>query len=155
MELAQTAGAGPPHFRVHPYRAFREKLGDFQALSSLLRSRMEEAAQDWTDDGRAGDRAVQAQAEFDRLDALMLSLYVRTSRRYFTFLSFDKTIPLGALEWLRRDLPPLKAALEELSSPRLGRMLDPGLEAELTTAIMILSDLIARLPALPEFGARR
>lgn len=154
MELSEAAARDPAHFRKHPYRGFRDKLSEFQAIASLLRSRLEEAADSWARGpiGEPGEVA-QALAAFDRLELLMLSLFVRTSRRYFTFLSLDPTVPFGAVEWLRRDLPPLRDALEKLRTPAVAAQVDPGLEAELTTAIMILEDLIQRLPDLPDFDA--
>ncbi|QJE71858.1 hypothetical protein HHL28_00890 [Aerophototrophica crusticola] len=153
MELSQAAARDPAHFRKHPYRGFREKLSEFQAIAALLRGRLEEAAGTWQSGPADPERAEKARAAFDRLELLMLSLFVRTSRRYFTFLSLDPTVPVGAVEWLRRDLPSLLDALEKLRAPAVAERVDPGLEAELTTAILILNDLIGRLPDLPDFGA--
>lgn len=155
MLLAETASKDPAHFRTHPYRDFRTKLMDFQSISSLLRRRLQDMAADWSANAAAIDKAQRAQAEFDRLDLIMLSLFVRTSRRYFTYLSINPAVPLGAVEWLRKDLPGLLETLEELRGPALAQRADPTLDAELTTAILILNDLIGRLPELPTFDRKR
>jgi len=149
----QVRNRGDAHYRSHPYRDFQEKLSAFQALSALLRDRMAEVGTAWyARDAEEIARAARAQEEFDRLDLLMLSLYVRTSRRYFTLLSFaDGVIPVGAVTWLRRDLPALAGTLERLRTHVQAGRLDPALEAELTTALLILNDLIGRLPDLPDF----
>ncbi|HYE52429.1 MAG TPA: hypothetical protein VEB20_22725 [Azospirillaceae bacterium] len=154
MLLAEKARTDPARFRDHAYYGFREKLTDFQALASLLERRIDETAKDWRlrQEGSAA-KAEEARQQFDRLDLMMLSLFVRTSRRYFTLLAISDTRALGAAERLSRDLQALHEALRRLREPAMRGRADPTLEAELTTAILILNDLIGRQTPLTDFDA--
>lgn len=149
--LADQVNRTPAHPWNHPYRRFRDKLTDFEALASLLRQRLEEASTSWafSDDGIA--RADELREQFENLDLLMLSLFARTTADFVSLLARESMLPLGSAEKLHYDLTALQASLERLKDPRLQGRADPTLETDLTVAAGTLADIIGRLPRLPDF----
>lgn len=149
--LADQVNRTPAHPWNHPYRRFRDKLTDFEALASLLRQRLEEASTSWafSDDGLA--RADELREQFENLDLLMLSLFARTTADFVSLLARESMLPLGSAEKLHYDLTALQASLERLKDPRLQGRADPALATDLTVAAGTLADIIGRLPRLPDF----
>ena len=74
MVLAKTAESEASKHSFGAYRAFRDKVGEFQALVILIEGRLRNVA---------GARVDDLRGEFERLDALMLSVLVKASMRFF------------------------------------------------------------------------
>lgn len=125
------------------YRAFREKVGEFQALVILIEGRLRNLVD--------MNKAEGLRSEFERLDTLMLSLLVRASMRFFFVLSANPILPLGAREIFVAELRSLHDAHEKLRRPDYAGRLGPDLERDLETAAMILEEIIDKAPSLLHF----
>ncbi|HYD30372.1 MAG TPA: hypothetical protein VEB64_05880 [Azospirillaceae bacterium] len=125
------------------YRAFRDKVGEFQALVILIEGRLRNLV-----DNKSEDLKV----EFERLDTLMLHLLVRASMRFFFVLSANPILPLGAREIFMSELRSLHDAHEKLNRPNYAGKLSSDLERDLETAELILEEIIEKAPSLLNFG---
>lgn len=125
------------------YRAFREKVGEFQALVILIEGRLRNMV-----DSRSEDLKV----EFERLDALMLHLLIKASMRFFFVLSANPILPLGAREIFMSELRSLHEAREKLRRPSFEGKHTVDLERDLETAELILEEIIDKAPSLLQFG---
>lgn len=125
------------------YRAFRDKVGEFQALVILIEGRLRKLVDARSDDLRA---------EFERLDTLMLSVLVRSSMRFFFVLSANPILPLGAREIFVSELRSLHDASEKLQRPNYAGSLTPDLQKDLETASLILEEIIDKAPSLLNFA---
>lgn len=143
IALAGTAEKEASKHSFSAYRAFREKVGEFQALVILIESRLRNLADARSDDLRS---------EFERLDTLMLSVLVKSSMRFFFVLSANPILPLGAREVFMAELKSLHEAHEKLRRPEFAGKLGPELERDLETASLILEEIIEKAPALLQFG---
>jgi hypothetical protein len=151
--LAEAAQGEPAHPLIHPYRQFRDKLMDFEALASLLKQRLT-AAGTWHRGARAELRAKAAELgeQFLLLDALMVTLFVRTTARFAARLAATPELPLGAAEKLEQDITALQVAAGRLQDGELSRRTDPQLARELEQALGDLGPLLDKAPKLPDFG---
>lgn len=125
------------------YQQFRDKVGEFKALCILVESRLRNLGE-----GRKDD----LQAEYERLDTLMLALLVKASMRFFFVLSANTVLPLGAREIFIAELRSLYEANEKLRSPRYEGRLDASIRHDLETAEAILEEIIDKAPSLLQFG---
>ena len=145
MALAKTAEADASKHSFGAYRAFRDKVGEFQALVILIEGRLKSVA-----DGRIDD----LRSEFERLDSLMLSVLVRASMRFFFVLSANPILPMGAREIFVSELRSLHDAAEKLKNPNYANKMLPDLERDLDTASLILEEIIDKAPGMLNFTGR-
>ncbi|WP_328702888.1 hypothetical protein [Arenibaculum pallidiluteum] len=125
------------------YQQFRDKVGEFKALCILVESRIRNLAE-----GRKDD----LQAEYERLDTLMLALLVKASMKFFFVLSANTVLPLGAREIFISELRSLYDAHEKLRNPNLQERLDANIRNDLETAEAILEEIIDKAPSLLQFS---
>lgn len=144
MKLAKAAEIDAGKESFNSYRAFRDKVGEFQALVILIENRLKNLM-----DSRVED----LQQEFERLDTLMLSILVRASMRFFFVLSAKTALPLGAREIFVSELHSLHDAHKKLKSPHYAGKLDERVEQDLNTASEILEEIIEKAPGLLNFNA--
>jgi len=142
MALARQAEVEASKHSFGAYRAFREKVEEFQAVVILVEGRLRNLV-----DERSGD----LRQEFERLDALMLSVLVRASLRFFFVLSANPILPLGAREVFVGELRSLNEAANKLKSPTYAARMDSQLEHDLGTASLILEEIIDKAPSLLNF----
>lgn len=143
IQLASLAEHEASKHSFGAYRAFRDKVGEFQACVILIESRMRSLVDQRGDDLRQ---------EFERLDSLMLSVLVRASMRFFFVLSANPILPLGAREIFLSELRSLHDAHEKLNRPTYAGKLPGDLVNDLDTASLILEEIIEKAPALLQFG---
>ncbi|HEV7372617.1 hypothetical protein [Arenibaculum sp.] len=139
VELTQAALRDPRPGNLAFWRAFRAKIDDFRALVSLINLRLP---------GLEGARADALGQEFRRLDAAMLTLYVRTAGVHFRAMLDRAVLPLVAHDVLRPELALLDEALARLAG---GEEASPRLAASATAARADLEEVLRRVPALPDF----
>lgn len=144
IALAKTAEAEASKHSFVAYRAWRDKVGEFQALVILIEGRLKNCVEHRTDDLRA---------EFERLDILMLSVLVRASMRFFFVLSANPILPLGAREMFVSELRSLHDAHEKLRRPGYVEKLNEDLSKDLDTASLILEEIIDKAPGMLNFSA--
>jgi len=142
MALAKTAESDASKHSFGAYRAFRDKVGEFQALVILIEGRLRNVA---------GSRVDDLRAEFERLDALMLSVLVRASMRFFFVLSANPILPMGAREIFVSELRSLHDAHEKLRRPNYADKIVADLERDLDTASLILEEIIDKAPGMLNF----
>ena len=142
VDLAAAAEREASKHSFAAYRAFRDKVGEFQALVILIEGRLRNLVDHRSDDLRA---------EFERLDTLMLSVLVRSSMRFFFVLSANPILPLGAREVFVSELKSLHEAHEKLRRPDYAGKLGPNLENDLDMASQILEEIIDKAPGLLQF----
>ena len=135
MVLAKTAEADATKHSFGAYRAFRDKVGEFQALVILIEGRLRTVAG-------------------SRVDALMLSVLVRASMRFFFVLSANPILPMGAREIFVTELRSLHDAHEKLRRPNYAGKIVAGLENDLDTASLILEEIIDKAPGLLNFTGK-
>jgi hypothetical protein len=125
------------------YQQFREKVGEFKALCILVESRLKNLGDPKRDD---------LQAEYERIDTLMLALLVKASLKFFFVLSANTVLPLGAREIFVSELRSLYEANEKLRSPKFEGKLDKNILQDVETAEAILEEIIDKAPSLLQFG---
>ena len=143
INLAQAAEHEASKHSFVAYRAFREKVGEFQAVVILIEGRLRNLVDARSDDLRQ---------EFERLDTLMLSVLVRASMRFFFVLSANPSLPLGAREMFVSELRSLHDAREKLRRPDYAGRLNPDLERDLEMASQILEEIIDKAPGLLQYA---
>jgi len=143
MRLAKAAEIDAGRESFNSYRAFREKVGEFQALVILIENRLKNLVDNRSDDLRQ---------EFERLDTLMLSILVKASMRFFFVLSAKTALPLGAREIFVSELHSLHDAHKRLKSPHYAGKLDGQVEQDLNVASEILEEIIEKAPGLLNFN---
>ncbi|CAK0771272.1 DUF2383 domain-containing protein [uncultured Gammaproteobacteria bacterium] len=142
ITLAQAAEHEVSKHSFAAYRAFREKVGEFQAVVILIEGRLRNLVDARSDDLRQ---------EFERLDTLMLSVLVRASMRFFFVLSANPVMPLGAREIFVSELRSLHDASEKLNRPDYAGRVTPDLQRDLEMASQILEEIIDKAPGLLQY----
>ncbi len=142
ITLASSAEKEASRHSFAAYRAFRDKVGEFQALVILIEGRLHNII-----DGRSDD----LREKFQELDILMLSVLVRASMRFFFVLSANPILPLGAREVFMSELRSLHEAHQKLNRPEYAEKLASDLEQDLETASAILEEIIDKAPSLLNF----
>ncbi|CAK0780122.1 Archaeal PaREP1/PaREP8 family [Azospirillaceae bacterium] len=142
--LATTAEHEASKHSFAAYQAFRDKVGEFQALVILIEGRLRNLV-----DSHKGD---DLREQFERLDTLMLSLLVRASMRFFFVLSANPIMPLGAREIFMSELRSLHDARDKLSRPEYAGKISTELSNDLDMAETILEEIIEKAPNLLSFG---
>ncbi|MEI6984834.1 MAG: hypothetical protein WCK65_01790 [Rhodospirillaceae bacterium] len=146
MDLAKAAESEASKHSFTAYRSFRNKVGEFQALVILIEGRLKNVV---------GSRVDDLRNEFERLDALMLSVLVRASMRFFFVLSANSSMPMGAREIFVTELRSLHEAHEKLSRDNYADKIPPDLAHDLETASLILEEIIDKAPGLLNFSATK
>jgi hypothetical protein len=132
--------------RLGAYGQFRRKYDDYRALVALIEARL---------DGLEGDRADRLREEFRRLDALMVTILVRTAAGLFRVLAESGESPLGDREVFEPEVLLLLDTRERLGLPEYAGRLDAGLGDLVMEALDDLRKVVERVPALPDFDAPR
>jgi hypothetical protein len=142
--LAHEAQIAIEHHSFDPYRLFRSKVEEHQALASVIRAR----------DPGGIDKA--------RVDGLLLEeerlrneMLVRSSLRFFYALSATPILPIGARETFIDELENLTVMRERLAAPEHKDKLSEGVIDDLDTARMILEEIAEKAPQLLDFGRAR
>jgi hypothetical protein len=127
-----------------PYRLFRSKIEEHEALASVIRARLAGAR----DDDGIGDGLT-------RDERLRYELLVRASLRFFYALSATPMLPIGARETFIGELESLGAMRERLSAPEDRGLLSEGVIDDLDPARMILEEIAEKAPQLLDFDKAR
>ncbi len=142
--LAREAQHAIERHSFDPYRLFRSKVEEHEALASVLRARQL---------GRAEEaRLTETLLREERLRHEML---VAASLRFFYALSATPILPVGARETFIGELESLVVMRERLSAPEYEGQLSDGIIDDLDTARMILEEIAEKAPQLLDFSRAR
>lgn len=134
-------------YDVSSYDTFREELQNFRSLGTLIEGRLQELAGE--------KKAEELGEQFQKMNLLMLTLYIKTSLKTFFVYSAKAVLSLGSKERFISDLRFLKEAEEKLSNPPyVGRLSDDAM-MELEMAQAVLEEIVAKAPGLLDFGLKR
>lgn len=144
IELSKAVEEEATRYDVSAFDRFRDELQNFRSLSILIEARLEELS---------GERKAELLKEqFDQLQALMLSTFIRTCMKTFFVYSTKTVLSLGSKERFLADLRFLNEAQERLSDGALKARLDDTALDDLEIARDILGEIIANAPGLLNFG---
>jgi hypothetical protein len=124
-----------------PYRVFRSKIEEHEALVSVIRARLTGHKEE--------DEIVEIVAREERL---RFELLVRSSLRFFYALSASPFLPIGARETFIGELQSLAVARERLTSPEHSPHLSAGVIDDLDTSRLILEEIAEKAPRLLDFS---
>jgi hypothetical protein len=145
-DRAREARIGVERHTFAPYHAYRAAIAEYEALVSVIEGRIE--GQSAILVGRTRERLLAS-----RRRALTLS--IKAAFNIFFALSAFSSLPIGVREVFTQELRHLNDAKTELRSPAHAGKLAADLEQDLETAEMILGEVIAKAPALVDFGLGR
>lgn len=143
VDLSGQIQAGQQGDTFSAYRSFRRKYSDFRALVSLIEGRMT---------GLDGAKADALREEFGRLDAVMLTVLVRTMAGFFRIMVDDRELPLGCHELFEAELELVHGLEPRVTDAAAADARNADLPGLLDQAKVDLQTLIDRAPALPDFG---
>ena len=144
IEMASRVEEQATQYDVSAYDDFREELHNFRSLSILIESRLSEIS---------GERKVERlQEQFDQLQALMLSTFIRTCMKTFFVYSAKTMMSLGTKERFLRDLSFLQEAEERLREEAMQSRLDHTTLDDLETAKEVLHEIIEKAPEIINFA---
>lgn len=142
--LAHEAQLAIERHSFDPYRLFRSKVEEHEALASIIRAR---------NPGRSDKPMVDAAVlQEERLRNEML---VRASLRFFYALSATPILPIGARETFIGELESLTVMRDRLGAPEHKDKLSDGIIDDLDTARMILEEIAEKAPQLLDFSRAR
>ena len=139
---AQAAQLAIERHSFDPYRMFRSKIEEHEALVSVIRGRLT--------GHKSEEPMVEAVAHEERL---RYELLVRSSLRFFYALSASPFLPIGARETFIGELQSLTTARERLTSPEHAPFLSEGVIDDLDTSRLILEEIAEKAPQLLDFAA--
>ncbi len=142
--LARVAQSAIERRLFNPYRMFRSKIEEHEALVSVVKSRL---------NGRKDRHGFGAAVTTE--ERLRLELLVQASLRFFYALSASTILPIGARETFIGELQSLSAIRERLNAPEHAGTLPDGLLDDLETAQLILEEIAEKAPQLADFGRPR
>lgn len=142
--MAREAQLAIERHSFDPYRLFRRKIEEHQALASVIRARTSGSR----DKDGIGDGMV-------REERLRYELLVRASLRFFYALSATPMLPMGARETFIDELESLVEVRNRLESPEHKGQLSAGVIDDLDTARMILEEIAEKAPQLLDFSMAR
>jgi hypothetical protein len=145
-DRARDARVGVERHTFAPYHAYRAAIAEYEALVSVIEGRLEDAPKALI--GKTRERLLGS-----RRRALTIS--VKAAFNIFFALSAFSSLPIGVREVFTQELRHLNDAKTELRSPDHAGKLAADLEQDLETAEMILNEVIAKAPALADFGFAR
>lgn len=143
---ARDARAGVERHTFAPYHAYRAAIAEYEALVSVIESRLEGTAAGLV--GKTRERLAESRRR-------MLTLTIKAAFDIFFALSAFSSLPIGVREVFAQELRHLNDAKTELRSPTHAGKLAADLEQDLDTAEMILNEVIAKAPSLVDFGLGR
>jgi len=138
-QLAERAYDAIQHHAFDPFREFCEKRTEYEALISVLRSRVGPKPRDprWP-------------AAIDKGERDLLALSIKACVKFCFALSANPMLPIGVLETFLNEVEMLKSAREQLT-PIKDQEGISGLLDEIDMALMILEEIVGNAPALEEF----
>lgn len=142
--LAHEAQVAIERHSFDPYRLFRAKVEEHEALASVIRAR---------EPGRA-DRSV-VEGMLLQEERLRNEMLVHASLRFFYALSATPILPIGARETFIGELESLTVMRERLGAPEHKDKLSDGIIDDLDTARMILEEIAEKAPQLLDFSRAR
>lgn len=131
-------------YDVSAYDSFREELQNFRSLSILIENRLNEISGE--------TKAERLHEQFDQLQALMMTTFIRTCMKTFFVYSTKTVMSLGSKERFLKDLMFLKEAEERLSDDKMRGMLDDAALDDLEIAQEILEEIIEKAPGIFNFA---
>jgi hypothetical protein len=142
--LAKVAERDVASLKYSSYRRFREKVGEFLALTIIIKRRIPHV-----DDVNTRDLVER----FEMSEVRFFTMLVRASLRFFYIISSNLTLPMGTREIFLDELRSLHSAHETLRRPEYALRLDDDVINDLDVAEQILTEIVDRAPRLLMFEA--
>ena len=125
------------------YRAFREKVSEFESFAGLVEQRIENL-----ESGR--DKRLEDQ--FHKLDVLIFKVLIKATHKILAAISAAPDQPLGVRDAYEAELRSLQANRKRMQDPRYSKALDKDTVRRVDETEKILLEVMERSPGLPEFG---
>lgn len=145
-ERAREARIGVERHTFAPYHAYRAAIAEYEALVSVIEGRLE---------GQSASLVSKTKERLAASRRKALTLSIKTAFSIFFALSAFSNLPIGVREVFAQELHHLNDARTELRSPIHAGKLAADLEQDLETTELILNEVIAKAPALVDFGLGR
>ncbi|MDR3514310.1 MAG: hypothetical protein P4M00_00715 [Azospirillaceae bacterium] len=142
MLMANAVAENGLHGRVSEYLALHDRIAEVQALTALLEQRLSDLPE---------DRAGPLRAQFEQLDLLVMTMLVRSSKRFFAGLEHETILPLGAKDLFLDEDRRLATIATRLQAPHYADRLPRGILTDLGEASRLIQSAAARATSLPAF----
>ena len=126
------------------YDEFVGKASDFETLSILVETRIKNME-------LGSGNSAELQDQYDKLKIVVAHGQIKASMKFFFVLSAATVLPLGARNLFSSELRRLYALQKELKQPKYEGVLGEETMNDLTTAEMILQEIIEKAPGLLDF----
>ncbi len=140
------ARSGISHHSLHGYRQYRAKLDEYHSLVAVIEHQLLEMP--------PGRQERVRSRLFDR-EREALALIIHAALDFFFALSAIPNLPIGIRECFEQELLSLQRAEARLSAPEHTGKLSPALAGDLETAGLLLAEIMAKAPALLNFGTAK
>lgn len=141
--LAERAQRDMGDDRFASFLDFRKKVEEVRALFVLTEERLK-----GVDDSKLSD----LQAEFERMDLLLMGMMAKATRSYFASMRDDQVLPIGARELFEPELRVIEQTRERLGRPQYEGRVPPSVLEDLTATSEMIRKTINRAPSLPDFS---
>lgn len=128
------------------YDEFVRKASDFETLSILVETRIKNME-------IGSGNSSELQDQYDKLKIVVAHGQIKASMKFFFVLSAATVLPLGARNLFSSELRRLYALQTELNQPKYEGMLGEETMNDLSTAEMILQEIIEKAPGLLNFDS--
>lgn len=137
------ARAGISQHSLSAYRLYRDKLDEYHALVTVIETHIHDMAPGRQERVRARLQAREREA---------LAMIIHAALDFFFALSAIPNLPIGMRECFEQELLSLRRAEARLSAPEHQGKLSPALAGDLETAGLLLAEIMAKAPAMLDFG---
>jgi hypothetical protein len=138
------ARSGIGHHSLDAYRIYRAKLDEYHSLVAVVENQLHDMAP---------GRQQRVRARLQEREREALAMIIHAALDFFFALSAIPNLPIGIRECFEQELQSLHRAEARLSAPEHEGKLSPALAGDLETAGLLLAEIMAKAPAMLNFGA--